>query len=194
MRNKEGNKEEDILEAAVKVFAKYGYHNSRINQIAKEAGVASGSVYLYYKNKEVVLASIFKKVWEQMYNEIFRIYNRNDLTPIDKIDYLIDIVFDIFSTDPAMATVFVNEQINLQNETELFSHFYDKFFKTGEKIIEDGIKEGSVNPDINVKVFKFFLLGGMRYLLENWAKDIKNFSLTTIRMNVKLIIKKGVLS
>lgn len=193
MRNKEGNKEADILEAAIKVFAKFGYHNSRISQIAKEAGIASGSVYLYYKNKEEVLASIFKKVWEQLYNEISRICERKDLTAIDKLEYLIDLIFDIFSVNPSLAIVFVNEQIHLQKETALFMRYYENFFKKGEEIIEEGIKKGSINPNIDVKTFKFFLLGGMRYLLENWAKDVKNFPLTTLRQNVKLIIKKGIL-
>jgi TetR/AcrR family fatty acid metabolism transcriptional regulator len=193
MRNKEGNKEVGILESAIKVFAKHGYHNSRISQIANEAGIASGSVYLYYKNKEDLLARIFQNVWEQLYKEISLIQKRRDLSAIDKIEFLIDLIFDIFSANPSLATVFVNEQIHLKKETNVFFHFYNEFFNTGEKIIEAGIKEGSLNSNLNVTVFKFFLLGGMRYLLENWAKDAKNFQLTTLRQNVKLIIKKGIL-
>jgi TetR/AcrR family fatty acid metabolism transcriptional regulator len=194
MRNKEGNKEADILEAAIKVFAKFGYHNSGISQIAKEAGIASGSVYLYYKNKEEVLASIFRKVWEQLYNEITKINNRKDLSSIDKLEYLIDVIFDVFSINPSLATVFVNEQIHLKIETSLFIKYYEKFFEKGEELVEEGIKDGSINPNINVKTFKFFLMGGMKYLLENWAKDINSFPLTTLRQNVKLIIKKGILN
>jgi TetR/AcrR family fatty acid metabolism transcriptional regulator len=194
MRNKEGNKEADILESAIKVFAKFGYHNSGISQIAKEAGIASGSVYLYYKNKEEVLASIFRKVWEQLYNEITKINNRKDLSSIDKLEYLIDVIFDVFSINPSLATVFVNEQIHLKKETSLFIKYYEKFFEKGEELVEEGIKDGSINPNINVKTFKFFLMGGMKYLLENWAKDINSFPLTTLRQNVKLIIKKGILT
>ena len=193
MRNKEGNKEVDIQEAAIKVFAKFGYHNSGINQIAKEAGIASGSIYLYYKNKEEVLANIFSKVWEQLHNEITKISERKDLSSIDKIEYLIDVIFDIFSINPSLATVFVNEQIHLRKETSLFMKYYESFFRKGEEIIEEGIKSGTINENIDVKTFKFFLLGGMRYLLENWARDVKNFPLTTLRQNVKLIIKKGIL-
>jgi TetR/AcrR family fatty acid metabolism transcriptional regulator len=193
MRNKEGNKELDILEAAIKVFAEFGYHNARISQIARQAGIASGSVYLYYKNKEEVLASIFRKVWEQLYNEISRISDRKDLSSLDKIEFLIDVIFDIFSVNPSLAIVFVNEQIHLQKDPSLFKQHYENFFRKGEGIIEEGIKNGSINPNINVKVFKFFLLGGMKYLLENWAKNVNDFSLTTIRQNVKLIIKKGIL-
>ena len=193
MRNKEGNKELDILEAAIKVFAEFGYHNARISQIARQAGIASGSVYLYYKNKEEVLASIFRNVWEQLYNEISRISDRKDLSSLDKIEFLIDVIFDIFSVNPSLAIVFVNEQIHLQKDPSLFKQHYDNFFRKGEGIIEEGIKNGSINPNINVKVFKFFLLGGMKYLLENWAKNVNDFSLTTIRQNVKLIIKKGIL-
>jgi TetR/AcrR family fatty acid metabolism transcriptional regulator len=193
MRNKEGNKEAGILESAIKIFAKNGYHNSRISQIAKEAGIASGSVYLYYKNKEDLLARIFENVWKQLYNEISIIHKRRDLSAIDKIEFLIDLIFDIFSANPPLATVFVNEQIHLKKDTNTFFRFYNDFFNTGEKIIEAGIKEGSINSNLNITVFKFFLMGGMKYLLENWAKDSKGFQLTTLRQNVKLIIKKGIL-
>jgi TetR/AcrR family transcriptional regulator, fatty acid metabolism regulator protein len=193
MRNKEGNKEAGILESAIEIFAKHGYHNSRISQIAKEAGIASGSIYLYYKNKEDLLARIFQNVWEQLYKEISLIQKRRDLSAIDKIEFLIDLIFDIFSANPPLATVFVNEQIHLKKETSTFFHFYNEFFNTGEKIIEAGIKDGSLNSNLNITVFKFFLLGGMKYLLENWAKDSKSFQLTTLRQSVKLIIKKGIL-
>jgi TetR/AcrR family transcriptional regulator, fatty acid metabolism regulator protein len=193
MRNKEGNKETAILESAIKIFAKLGYHNSRISQIAKDAGIASGSIYLYYKNKEDLLARIFQNVWEQLYKEISLIQKRRDLSAIDKIEFLVDLIFDIFSANPPLATVFVNEQIHLKKETNIFNLYYDKFFNTGEKIIEAGIKDGTLNSNLNVTVFKFFLLGGMKYLLENWAKDSKGFQLNTLRQNVKLIIKKGIL-
>ena len=193
MRNKEGNKEVSILESAIKIFAKHGYHNSRISQIAKEAGIASGSVYLYYKNKEDLLGRIFLNIWEQLYLEISVIQKRHDLSAIDKIEFLIDLIFDIFSANPPLATVFVNEEIHLKKETNNYFYYYNEFFNIGENIIETGIKEGSLNSNLNVTVFKFFLMGGMKYLLENWAKDAKGFKLTTLRQNVNLIIKKGIL-
>jgi TetR/AcrR family fatty acid metabolism transcriptional regulator len=194
MRIKEGNKEASILESSIRVFAKFGYHNSRISQIAEDAGIASGSVYLYYKNKEDLLACIFQNVWELLYKEISVLHKRKDLSSIDKLEYLIDLIFDIFSANPPLATVFVNEQVHLKKESSSFVYYYNEFFKIGERIIEDGIKEGAFNSNLNIRVFKFFLLGGMKYLLENWANDPKNFQLTTLRQNVKLIIKRGILS
>ena len=58
MRVKEGNKREDIIKAAIKVFAKNGFHNAKISKIAEVANVAAGSVYLYFKSKEDILYQI----------------------------------------------------------------------------------------------------------------------------------------
>jgi len=70
MRVKEGNKERDIIVAAVKIFASMGYHNAKISKIAETAGVATGSVYVYFKNKEDVLLKIFSDLWNKMYDEL----------------------------------------------------------------------------------------------------------------------------
>jgi TetR/AcrR family fatty acid metabolism transcriptional regulator len=195
MRIKEGNKEADILDAAVKVFAKNGFHNAKIYYIAESAGIATGSVYLYFKNKEAILNKIFENLWGQLYNEISGLKNRTDINSIDKIDYLIDLFFDIFHEKPELAIVFVNEQTNLSHKKDdLWMKYNELFIEDGEKIVADGINKGVINPNINVKAFRYFLLGGLRYMLDNWAKDLKTLSINILRQNVKLVIKKGILN
>ena len=195
MRVKEGNKEEDILQAAVKVFAQFGFHKSKMHKIAETAGIATGSIYLYFENKEAILDKIFEQLWDQLYKEISGISRRNDLGTIDKIDYLIDIFFDSFSTNPSLAIVFVNEQTNVPHRAdELWIKYHDNFLDAGEEILKDGIADGTINQNINIKVFRFFLLGGIRSLLDNWAKETKSLPISALRQNVKLIIKKGILS
>ncbi len=193
MRVKEGNKEADILRAAIKVFAEHGFHTAKIFKIAEEANVATGSIYLYYKNKDAILATIFEQLWESFANEIIVLHGRTDITPVEKLDFLIDFIFDTFSSEPHLAVVFVNEQ---QNATKLYGKSfeeYDKFLQFGEKIIDDGKNAGFFNPNIDVKVLRFFLLGGVKNLLDQWAKDNKTFSLSLLRQNVKQILKRGVL-
>ncbi len=195
MRIKEGNKEEDILKAAVKVFAEFGFHKSKMYKIAETAGIATGSIYLYFENKEAILDKIFLQLWEQLYKEISGLNSRKDLGTIDKIDYLIDIFFDSFSTNPSLAIVFVNEQTNVPHQAnEQWIKFHDNFLDAGEEILEEGVTEGIINPNINIKIFRFFLLGGIRSLLDNWAKETKAISIGILRQNTKLIIKKGILN
>jgi|YelNatPaOPRAMG01_1025707.scaffolds.fasta_scaffold00125_55 TetR/AcrR family fatty acid metabolism transcriptional regulator len=194
MRVKEGNKEKDILDAAVKVFAKYGYHKTKVHNITESAGIATGSVYLYFKNKEAILDKLFEQLWEKLFKEITTLKERKDLNAAEKLDYLVDIFFDIFSENPKLAIVFVNEQNNIPHKKkELWMQYNEKFLEMGEEIIKEGIQNKIINPNINVKVFRFFLLGGIRHLLDNWAKDQTALSLSILKQNVKLLIKKGIL-
>jgi TetR/AcrR family fatty acid metabolism transcriptional regulator len=195
MRIKEGNKEADILDAAIKIFAKNGFHNAKIYKIADSAGIATGSVYLYFKNKEAILNKIFENLWGQLYMAISELKQRNDVNSIDKIDQLIDLFFNIFYNKPELAIVFVNEQINVSHVKDCkWLKYNELFIKDGENILADGVNKGIINPIINIKAFRYFLLGGIRYMLDSWAKDRKGISINTLRQNVKLIIHKGILN
>jgi TetR/AcrR family fatty acid metabolism transcriptional regulator len=193
MRTKEGNKEKDIIQAAVKVFAEFGYYNAKISKIAEIANVANGSVYVYYKNKEDILLKIFEEIWRPLYLEVVKISNNAALTPSEKLDYLIDLVFDSFIEDPAKAMVFVNEQNHLlQNNPESFTNYYNLFMDEGEAIMKSGIDSGDFN-EINLKIFKNFILGGLRNLLHQWAQAPEGFSLNRILQSVKFFCKHGIM-
>src|SRR5438105_2208741 len=63
------DKREAILQAAVKVFARRGYFNAKVADIAREAGIADGTVYLYFKSKDEVLHSVFNRAMEEFISE-----------------------------------------------------------------------------------------------------------------------------
>lgn len=193
MRTKEGNKEKDIIEAAVKVFAEYGYHNAKISKIAEVANVATGSVYVYYKNKEAILLEIFEQIWQPLYLEVKKISTHESLSPVEKLEYLIDLVFDSFIENPHKALVFVNEQNQLmQRQKDTFTNYYELFMNEGEKIISEGIKQNEFR-EIDLNIFKLFILGGLRNLLHYWAQNPKSLELNQIRQNVKFFCKHGIL-
>jgi TetR/AcrR family transcriptional regulator, fatty acid metabolism regulator protein len=194
MRVREGNKEKDIIEASIKVFAKEGFHQAKISTIAKVAGVATGSVYLYFKNKESILNKIFEELWQKIYTEASSLSKRKDMGPLEKFETLIDYVFDLFISNPSLAVVFVSEEHHLvRNRKSVIPNFYEKFLDEGEAIINEGIKSGVFISNINVKVFRNFTFGGIRHLLHQWAQFPIEFPLNTVRQNVKYILKKGIL-
>lgn len=181
------------MEAAVTVFAEYGYHNAKISKIAEVANVATGSVYVYYKNKEAILLKIFEEIWRPLYTELVKIANHDSLSPAEKLDYLIDLVFDSFIENPAKALVFVNEQNHLiQRQPKSFTNYYDLFMSEGEKIISSGIANGSFR-EIDLNIFKIFIIGGLRNLLHNWAQNPRSLELNQIRQNVKFFCKHGIM-
>ncbi len=193
MRTKEGNKEKDILEAAIKVFADYGYHNAKVAKIAEVANVATGSVYVYFKNKEDILLKIFENVWSKLYHEAKELNENLNSTPVEKLDDLLDLLFDLFTSSPQLTTVVVNEQNHLQkSSSKEFTNYYEMFFKQGELIIKEGIRKQYFVKNINVGIVRNFIFGGVRYLLNLWAEDNKSFPINKIRQNVKYFVKNGV--
>lgn len=193
MKKIEFDIEPDILEAAIKVFAEQGFHNSNMQKIAGLAGISTNSLLTKFENKEAILNKIFENIWEQLSKEISILKDKNDISPIEKINYLVDYFFDIFSTNPNLAIVFVNNQINIPKSYQLWIKYHEQFLQVGEKILRDGMDAGLINKDINIKVFRYFLFGGIRYLLDNWAKNPHSLQSSMLRQNVKQIIRKGIL-
>lgn len=193
MRVKEGNKEKDILEAAIVVFAKYGYHVAKISKIAEVANVATGSVYVYFKNKEDILLKIFANLWSGLHSEFLLLESNQSLSPTEKLDGMVDLIFDVLTTNKSLAVVVVNEQNHLQksNQSE-FTDFYNRFLDVGERIIIDGMSSNLFTSNVDVKIFKQFVFGAVRHLVHCWANESEKFPINKIRQNVKSLIKYGI--
>jgi TetR/AcrR family transcriptional regulator, fatty acid metabolism regulator protein len=194
MRKREGNKEKAILEAAVKVFAQHGYHRAKISAIANLAGVATGSVYLYFQNKEGILLTIFDQLWSELTRSLQETVKRTDIDPVQKLDFVIENFFGLFITNPAIASVFVNEQQHLiKDKRGNIEQHYNAFFDLAEEIIREGIQKKIFNPQIDMKLFRHFITGGLRSVLQQWAQQSPALTLHRIRENVKYFIQHGLL-
>lgn len=195
MRTKEGNKEKDIMEAAIKIFAKNGFHESKIAKIAEEAKVATGSIYMYYESKEDILHKIFNNTWESLYNNLLALVNRKEIKAPEKIDAMVDIIIDEFTQNPDLALVIVNEQNNLQKNTFTeFTQFYDKFLDLAVKVVKEGIEEKYFSKEIDLFIFRYYVLGAIRNILNNWAVNPKAFPLNKIRQGIKYFTKYGLIN
>ena len=195
MRRREGNKEQLILDAAVQVFARHGFHRAKISAIADLADVATGSIYLYYKDKEAILLTIFDRLWAALTNELHVIVQRSDIDATEKLDLVIDELFKIFIANPALATVFVNEQNQLITAKRgNVARHYNDFLDIAEEIIREGVRKGKFNPDIEIKLYRNFITGGLRSLLQLWALQPQTISLGRICQNVKYFSKYGLLT
>lgn len=194
MRKKEGNKEIDIINAAIQVFASKGFFNAKISEIAKKAKVSVGSVYVYYKSKDYILYKIFDDVWSDLYNQLKDTVARKDLSIEKKHDALIDMIFDTFTKNTSIAIVVAHEQQRLlmRNPKE-FTPYYEMFNRLGNKIIKDGIKLNVYSKDINPTISSLFLHGAFRELINTWANNQSMFSLNLIRKNIKSLSKYGLL-
>ena len=194
MRTRSGDKEKSIANAAVKVFARDGFHGAKITHIAEEAGVATGSVYLYFKNKESILHHLFSKLWLAMHVSFEDLLKRDDLSAREKIEELFDSLFSLFAQNPPLALLFVNEQPHLLREgTGVFMQYYVEFLRMGEQVVRDGIKKGEFNPNIDPRSFTNFVFGGIRQLLHQWARAPRQCPMNAVLRDIKEVTMFGLL-
>ncbi len=193
MRKKEGDKRRDILKAATKIFAKNGYYYSKVINIAEKANVATGSVYIYFKDKQDILLQLFEDMWKKIYYEFENISIDPNLDAPEKLTSMIEFFFDLFSSDKDLARVYVNEQTHLLNsQPRNFTKYYYKFLELGEKIVVEGKSAGTIRKEIDVAILKHFILGSARNLLHQWATDPNRYPLEKIKQNLILLINSGI--
>jgi TetR/AcrR family fatty acid metabolism transcriptional regulator len=195
MRRRSGDKERKILNAATKVFARDGFHGAKISRIASEAGVATGSVYLYFRNKESILHQLFARLWRQLHEEFEGVVHQPALEPREKVEQIIDRILDQFSKDPSLALLFVNEQHQLLRQgTGEFMQYYVDFLQLGERVVREGIARGDFRSEIDPRIFTNLVFGATRQLLHQWARAPRQFPLDTVRHEIKSVFLNGLLS
>jgi TetR/AcrR family transcriptional regulator, fatty acid metabolism regulator protein len=194
MRTREGNKEKDIIDAAVVVFGRHGYAKAKIHHIADGAGVATGTVYLYFRNKEKLLLRILEQVWEELCGMVVAIHGRTDLDPAEKMHGVIDAVFGHFASNPLLARVFINEQQQLihSHRNAPFMRWYEKTLDESEAIIDEGQAKGCFNREISKRFFRQFFFGGIRHIILQWATDPKSISLDDLKKDIKTAMLSGI--
>ncbi|UCD91487.1 MAG: TetR/AcrR family transcriptional regulator [Desulfobacterales bacterium] len=194
MRTKEkiNDKYHRILEAAVRVFAEQGFFQSTVSQIAKEAGVADGTIYLYFKNKDDILVQFFSYKTKQVFARFREEVDRADNT-IDKFRNLIRRHLEEFQCDRNMAVVY-------QAETHQSSRLVEKqikamskmYFDIVSEIIEQGQKEGVIRKDLYLSLVKRFILGAVDEVISTWLHSSSQYDLVSMADPLVELFLKGI--
>jgi AcrR family transcriptional regulator len=156
-----------ILEAAVRVFARNGYHGSRVGDIAEEAGVAHGLLYHYFPSKEAVLQTIFRENWGALI-ERFRAVEAADEPAHEKLEGIAKILLRTWRNDPDLVTVMVREVARsqqLQGQVEEVR----EAFAIVERVIEEGQATGAFRPDLDARLASWVVYGGLEEVLTGWV-------------------------
>jgi AcrR family transcriptional regulator len=156
-----------IRNAAVRAFAKKGYHSCRVSDIAEEAGVAYGLVYHYFGSKEAVLEAVFRETWQAMLDAIQAVEELGEPAP-EQVRKVAAIVLRTWLNDPDLVRVLVREVTRspqLQNEIgEIVLAF-----KALERIIERGKSEGSFRADLDPRLAAAMIYGSLEEILTGWV-------------------------
>lgn len=181
-----------ILEAAVKVFARQGFRQSTVAQIAKEAGVADGTIYLYFKNKDDILVHFFsfkaKQVFDRFREEVAR-----GADSLEKLRNLIRVHLGEFQRDPDMAVVYQIETHQSRRLAEEQIREMGKMYRDIiSDIVEEGQQEGLIRRDLYLSLVKRFILGAVEETIGTWLHSGRSYDLVSMADPLVDLFIKGI--
>jgi TetR/AcrR family transcriptional regulator, fatty acid metabolism regulator protein len=167
------DKRRAILDAAVRVFARQGFHACRVSDIADEAGVAYGLVYHYFASKDEVLDTIFLERWNVML-DVIREVDRQPLTVREKLAAIASFIVDSYSHDPDVMKVIIVEVTRAANsfgQTHL-GQIREAYELIGE-IVAKAQADGTFKPEIEARFAAMAFYGSIEQLLTGWIFGLR---------------------
>jgi TetR/AcrR family fatty acid metabolism transcriptional regulator len=157
-----------ILDAAIRVFARQGFHHCRVSDVADEAGVAYGLVYHYFGSKEEILNQIFSERWQLMLDAIAEI-DRKDVHARDKLYLVASFIIDSYHHEPDLMKVIIVEVTRAANtfgrdHLEKIREAYGMI----ATIVESARADGSFKEDISADFAAMCFYGAIEQLLSGW--------------------------
>jgi TetR/AcrR family fatty acid metabolism transcriptional regulator len=186
------DKREAILRAATRVFARNGYFNSKVADIASAAGVADGTVYLYFKSKEEILHSIFDRSVDEAVTEARKQMEQID-DPREKLRRIAHLHLERLGADRDLAIVF---QVELRGSTKFMEEFsaagFAAYLGLIRTTIEEGQQAGLFRADLNAKIVSKVLFGALDEMATNWILSKRRYKLPPMADQVLDIFLNGV--
>ena len=190
-RRRGDDKRSRILHAAVKVFARRGYFAARVADVARRAGVADGTIYLYFRNKEDILVSLFDEVMSEHLEGRRRQVEPEAPAPA-RLRAIAERHLGLLGSNRDLAVVF---QVELRQSTKFMERFtaswlQDYLALIGE-VIEQGQREGSLRADLPVKVATKAFFGVLDEMVTSWILSRKHYDLTALAGPVVDLFLRG---
>jgi TetR/AcrR family fatty acid metabolism transcriptional regulator len=191
-RNGSTGKRESILRAATRVFARNGYFNSKVADIARAAGVADGTVYLYFKSKEEILHSIFdQNMTEAIAADRKLVDKLRD--PREKLRRIATLHLERLGADRDLAVVF---QVELRGSTKFMEEFsaagFAEYLGLLRAIFEEGQRAGVFRKELNAKVAAKIFFGALDEMATNWIISKRSYKLEPMADVVMDVFLNGV--
>ena len=171
------DKRERILAAAERIFARHGFFAAKVSDVAKEAGVADGTIYLYFKNKDDLLVSIFDRSMRGAIAEGQAM--AGDVSdPRERLRRFAALHLGRLGRDRNLAVVF---QVELRQSTKFMERFSSTLLRDYLGLIRDAIADGqragTFRADINATVAAKMFFGALDEMATNWILSRRRYSL-----------------
>ena len=188
-----------ILDAALRTFVKRGYPETKVAEIASEAGVAEGTLYNYFASKEDLLLALFDEKWGWIIDEIRRKINRID-DPNSKLKAIFSLVVRMFKKNRQLAELFM---VDIKQSSVFLNNYtinrIVEFLDIIQEVLEEGKKKGIYRRDLDTRVARMVIFGAAQGILLSWVLSestaLRNqtfkFSLYRAAKTLKDIFKSG---
>ncbi len=192
---KDEKKHQRILKAAVKVFAEKGFYNSRVSEIAKEANVADGTIYLYFKNKDDILISLFEeefgRIVENMRKELAK-----ETDPLQKIRIFAIMHLNIVSKQQQLGEVLgVEVRQSSKFMKEYINNPFIEYLNLIRSIVVEGQEKGLIRKDLTPGIMKRALFGALDEMARYWVLSTKKkHSINEAALQISEVFIRGVMN
>jgi len=168
-RRRSKDKRDRILKAAVKVFAKNGFHATRVSEVAKAAGVADGTIYLYFKSKEELLVSLFEDRVSKLLTFMRESLPKTEGAP-QRLRAVIDMQLGLLEGERDLAEVIT---VIIRQSTRLMKEFaapqFLAYLDAIAKIVQDGQASGDFRTDVSPHIAARAIFGALDGITLTWA-------------------------
>jgi len=186
------DKRKEILTSAIDVFARKGYNKANIMEVAEKAGVATGTVYLYFKNKDDLLLQAMKSMMDINLAKIKQ--KVAGVEPaIDKLFMFFYHHIEVFTHKPSMARFLV---VELRQSEEFYKRYpsynpYHDYYNFIQELVQQAIKEGTTLP-FNPVTVSYIIMGAMDTILTQWLIHPESVNLEEVTHEVREILRHGI--
>jgi len=187
----------DILEAAVSLFAKNGFRNTTINQIAEAARMSKGAFYCHFKSKEAIFFEVVREV-KDLWNSLIMKEIGREGGAIDKLTKMLDIFVELTLENKDKYVIFI---VLIAEFTEVDAKFegilkeaFDEFFDSIAEILEEGKRAGTVRGDIHPRLLAISLIAAWQGILLQWLLNREEIALIDLVNILKRFLLYGIKS
>jgi TetR/AcrR family fatty acid metabolism transcriptional regulator len=190
-RKRVGNKRERIIAAAAKLFGDKDYHDTTTAKIAESAGVAAGTIYIYFRSKEELLVAVFEEFLGKHMDRLREGVER-EKTPRDKLMRLLVLGLQLMQDNPDSARIFLSQ---LRQSTKMITVVVKRSSRAYKDIIEDVLAEGvrtGLCRDVNVPAAASMLFGAFQSVVLDWVADGCSYTLTDMTEELAEFVLHGI--
>ncbi len=192
---KDENKRNKIIKAAVKVFAEKGFYNSRVSEIAKEANVADGTIYLYFKNKDDILISLFEEEFGQIV-ENMRKELEKEKDALQKIRQFAIMHLSIVAKQQKLAEVL---GVEVRQSTKFMKEYVNQpfieYLNLIRSVVIAGQESGLIRKDLTPGIMKRAVFGALDEMARYWVLSTKKkHSISEAALQISEVFIRGMMT